>query len=244
MSTGLFLTFIAGVVSFFSPCVLPLVPGYLGFVSGLSFNAMKQNVPQQRRAVFIATLLFVAGFLLVFIILGAAASSLGTFLLQHRSVFEKIGGIVLVIFGIQLTGVVKIPQLQREWRLPWKKLPAYHLRGFLAGIFFAFGWSPCIGPILGTILVTASLKETVWQGALQLFIYGLGIALPFLIVAVLLAQLPKWMMRLQRTVHILQIVAGCLVILFGIFLFFGQVRFITAQLFSLYQSLNLQFLVQ
>ena len=236
--------FLAGVISFLSPCVLPLIPGYLGLISGLSFTTLRDADVHHRRTIFLASLSFVGGFLIVFVLLGAAASSIGTFLLQHRSIFEKIGGVILVLLGIQLTGVVQVPQFFREWRLPMQRLPKNHLRAFLAGLIFAFGWSPCIGPILGAILITASLQGSILSGVLQLLFYGFGIAVPLLIVALFFAQATRYFSRLKRFAHVLQILAGCLVILFGIFLFFGQVRFISSQLFSLYQTLGLQVFVR
>ena len=169
------IAFLAGVVSFLSPCVLPLVPGYISMLSGASIEELKNEASGQLlRRVLRNSLAFVAGFSLVFVILGATATWVGHFLRAHQATFNIVAGIIVVIFGLHLTGIVKIPLLYREARLD-TGAPRRGLGGaFLVGFAFAFGWTPCIGPILGAILALAEQRQTVLQGMFLLAIYSAG----------------------------------------------------------------------
>ena len=172
-NVSLIAAFAAGFLSFISPCVLPLIPGYVSFVSGVSLEDMRGDaaVSSARRHVVITSLFFVLGFSLVFIALGATASVVGHFLLEKQPILAKIAGVLLIIFGLHTMGVFRIGFLENEKRMQANRKPAGALGAILVGIAFAFGWSPCIGPILGGILALAASKDTVWEGVQLLAIY-------------------------------------------------------------------------
>ncbi|MBI2955805.1 MAG: sulfite exporter TauE/SafE family protein, partial [Acidobacteria bacterium] len=164
--------FLAGVLSFLSPCVLPLVPGYISLMSGVSVEKLKGGETESTKAVAASSLLFILGFSAVFVGMGASASAVGAFLNEYRSLLLKIAGVIIILFGVFLLGLLKIPALYREKR--FHELGGAGRAGsFLLGLAFAFGWTPCIGPILGALLLLAATKETVSEGVFLLAIYSL-----------------------------------------------------------------------
>jgi len=222
------IAFLAGVVSFLSPCVLPLVPGYISMLSGESIEGLKAEASSQLFSrVLRNSLAFVAGFSLVFVILGASATWVGKFLLAQRTTFNIIAGIVVVIFGLHLTGLVKIPLLYREARLD-TGAPRRGLGGaFLLGFAFAFGWTPCIGPILAAILALAAQRETVFQGMFLLAIYSAGLAIPFLLTSIGLSTFLKFYGGFRKHLQAVEVASGVLLIALGILMAFDKLAVIS-----------------
>jgi cytochrome c-type biogenesis protein len=228
--------FIAGVFSFISPCVLPLIPGYLSFISGVSLEEMRGApavagvgnsavavdvgmTAAAKRQVIITSLFFILGFSLVFVSLGASATYLGQFLMERLTLFGKIAGVLLIIFGLHTMGVFKIGFLLQEKRAQVSTKPAGMLGAMIVGISFAFGWTPCIGPILSAILLVAAQQESVGQGILLLSIYSLGLAIPFLLTALAINQFFIAFKKIRRYYHAIEIVSGLLMIVIGVLIF-------------------------
>jgi cytochrome c-type biogenesis protein len=211
------IAFLAGVVSFLSPCVLPLVPGYISMLSGSSIEDLKTGAGAEVLGkVFRNSIAFVVGFSVVFVILGASATWVGKFLLSQRTIFNIVAGIIIIVFGLHLTGLVKIPLLYREARLD-TGAPRRSLGGaFLLGFAFAFGWTPCIGPILTAILALAAQRETVFQGMFLLAVYSAGLAIPFLITSLGLGQFLKIYGGFRKHLQAVEIASGILLIALGV----------------------------
>ena len=222
------IAFIAGIVSFLSPCVLPLVPGYISMLSGASIEELKQEASGELlRRVMRNSLAFVAGFSLVFVLLGASATWVGTFLLAKRTTFNLIAGIVVIIFGLHLTGLVKIPLLYREARLD-TGAPRRSLGGaFLLGFAFAFGWTPCIGPILTAILALAAQRQTVYQGMFLLAVYSAGLAIPFLVTSAGLSGFLKFYKGFRRHLQAVEVASGVLLMAIGALMAFNKLTIIS-----------------
>ena len=222
------IAFLAGIVSFLSPCVLPLVPGYISMLSGASIEELKKEASGELlRRVLRNSLAFVAGFSLVFVILGATATWVGQFLRSHQVTFNIIAGIIVVIVGLHLTGLVKIPLLYREARLD-TGAPRRGLGGaFLVGFAFAFGWTPCIGPILGAILALAEQRQTVLQGMFLLAIYSAGLAIPFLLTSVGLTSFLKLYKGFRKHLQAVEVASGVLLIALGTLMAFNKLAIIS-----------------
>jgi cytochrome c-type biogenesis protein len=239
-NVSLFGAFVAGVLSFISPCVLPLIPGYLSFISGVSLEEMRGMTPAMagggtvavssgvsatalgnsaKRQVIITSLFFILGFSLVFISLGASATYLGQFLMERLTIFGKIAGVLLIIFGLHTIGVFKIPFLLNEARVQANTKPSSMIGAVIVGISFAFGWTPCIGPILSAILLVAAQQESVNQGILLLSVYSLGLAIPFLLTALAINQFFIAFSKIRRHYHTIEIVSGLLMIVIGVLIF-------------------------
>lgn len=219
---GFAVAFGAGVLSFVSPCVLPLIPGYLSYLTGLSAAELGE-VRRPSRSVLVPALLFVAGFTLVFVAFGATASVLGQALIPYREPAEKIGGVLLVAFGVLLLGVIPVPWLYREARLD----PAVSERfggagAFVMGLAFAAGWTPCVGPVLGSILSMAGSSGTVARGSALLLAYSLGLGLPFVIVAAVFGRLRVLIRSVSKHSLLLNRAAGVLLVLTGLAILTGR----------------------
>lgn len=229
VTVSLGLAFLAGLVSFLSPCVFPIVPSYVGFVTGLTLDELSDGTRgEARRQAAIHSALFVLGFSLVFIALGASATALGGVLRQALPLLQQIGGVVIVVFGLYLLGILKLPALMRERRVQLASKPAGKVGSVIVGIAFGAGWTPCIGPVLASVLLYASFEETLAQGMLLLAIYALGLGIPFFLSAVALnwflvgsARVRKWIVPLERT-------AGAVLVLVGVLLFTGRFAMITS----------------
>jgi len=205
----------AGLLTFVSPCVLPLVPVYLGFLSSKSVNGELLE-----RAVFSHALFFVLGFSVLFIALGASVGLIGNTLIGQLPLLRKIAGIFLILLGIHLMGLMRIPFLYREKRFDFtSKIKRGYFPSFLVGVSFSLGWTPCVGPILGGILVLAFASQTVFQGILLLATYSLGLAIPFLLAALAFSQISGILRRFNRYYHLVEIISGLLLILIGVFIF-------------------------
>ena len=224
--------FAAGFLSFISPCVLPLIPGYVSFVSGVSLEDMRGEtaVSSARRRVLVTSLFFVLGFSLVFIALGATASVVGHFLLEKQPILAKIAGVLLVIFGLHTMGVFRIGFLESEKRMQANRKPAGVLGAVLVGIAFAFGWSPCIGPILGGILALAAAKDTVWEGTELLAVYSVGLGIPFLLTSIAINQFFAVTKRIRKHYHTIELVSGGLLVAIGVLIFTNQFTIIVRYL--------------
>lgn len=220
--------FLAGLISFITPCVLPVVPPYLAYIAGVSFAELKGDtvdVDQKRRVnrrVFYSALLFVLGFTTVFVLLGATASFLGQTMARYFDVLSKLAGLAILILGIHYTGLVRIPLLYREARLDVKKKSASLFSAYLIGLAFAFGWTPCVGPVLASVLFLAGSEGTAMQGAWLLLAYSAGMGLPFLFAALFAAQFLSVSSRIKRHMSIVEKFIGAMLILTGLLLLTGQ----------------------
>jgi cytochrome c-type biogenesis protein len=210
-------------VSFLSPCVLPLVPGYISLVSGASVDDLKTG--DQRGVsskVLLHSFFFIAGFSVVFISLGATATWLGQMLASRMAIFYKIGGVVIIIFGLHLTGILKIGLLYRDKRFHNAGKPATALGAFLIGLAFAFGWTPCIGPILAAILGLAASQDTLGAGIFLLALYSLGLAVPFLLTSLGINRFLKFYNRFRVHLHQVEVFSGVILIVLGTMIFTNQ----------------------
>ena len=225
------IAFVAGIASFLSPCVLPLVPGYISMLSGASIEELKSDASGQLLTrVLRNSLAFVAGFSLVFVLLGASATWVGQFLRAHQSTFNMIAGVIVVIFGLHLTGLVKIPLLYREARLD-TGAPRRSLGGaFLVGFAFAFGWTPCIGPILAAVLVLAANAETISRGVFLLAVYSAGLAVPFLLTAVGINRFLRFYQGFRRYLHAVEVLSGVLLLFVGGLIFLNRLTWLSGKL--------------
>jgi len=208
------LAFVAGLLSFLSPCVLPLVPSYVGFLTGLSLEELERR----RRTALVHALWFIAGFSLIFIALGATASALGALLLHAQVWIGRIGGVVVVLFGLSLLGVVRPAFLLRERRIELAHKPVGYFGSAFVGITFGAAWTPCIGPILGAILTLAAAQASVAQGTALLTAYALGLAIPFFITALALDRFLAWFQRFRPYIVWVDRIAGVLLIVLGVLL--------------------------
>lgn len=218
-TVGITIAFGAGVLSFLSPCVLPLVPSYLSFVTGMSLEDLQKGV--DRRATLVHSLLFVAGFTGIFLLLGASASFLGQFFKVYEVWIARIGGLVIMILGLHLAGALRLTPLMREKRVHLHDKPAGYLGTVGVGAAFGAGWTPCIGPVLGAILTFAASQDHFWSGVGLLFVYSLGLAVPFLLSALALDAFLGAFSRFRRFLPVIQVAAGVLLVILGLLLMTG-----------------------
>jgi cytochrome c-type biogenesis protein len=217
------LALLAGLVSFLSPCVLPLVPGYISMLSGTSMEELRSSTdPALARRIFGNSIAFVVGFAVVFIALGASASAVGSFLLTRRTIFNIVAGIIIVVFGLHLTGLVRIPFLYRSASIQTGQTQRGSAGAFLLGFAFAFGWTPCIGPILAGILALAATRDTLVQGMVLLAVYSAGLAIPFLLTSLGLSQFLRFYGRFRRHLQTVEIGSGVLLIALGVLIAFNK----------------------
>ncbi len=234
-SISLGIAFLAGLASFLSPCVLPIVPSYVSYVTGLTLDELRDGGAAARRQAAIHSALFILGFSLLFIGLGASATVLGRTLSRLLPLFQQIGGAVVIVFGLYMVGILKIPALMRERRLGHSLKPVGRVGSVLAGLAFGAGWTPCVGPILASILLYAGMQATMPRGMLLLSAYSLGLALPFFAAAVAfnwtltrLRPLRRWLGALERATGVFLVILGVLLVtgrfaaLSGFFAGFGQ----------------------
>jgi cytochrome c-type biogenesis protein len=226
--------FLAGLLSFLSPCVLPLVPSYLGFVTGFTLEEMRGR----RRLAMLHAALFVLGFSLVFVLLGASASVLGRVLKYWRDWVTVIGGVLIILFGLYLLGVFRLGFLQREQRVQLERKPLGYLGSVLVGMVFAAGWTPCIGPILGGILSLAAAQDSLSKGTLLLGWYSAGLAVPFLATAFAVETFLDWFQRFRRYIGLVERASGALLLVVGVLMVTGQFTRLAGWL----QSLTPEFL--
>ncbi|MGD0174277.1 MAG: cytochrome c biogenesis protein CcdA [Anaerolineales bacterium] len=225
VNVSLGLVFLAGIVSFLSPCVLPILPGYLTYLAARSSG---QEIGQASRwQVFFHGIAFVAGFTIVFITLGASASGIGHSLFAYKGWISRIGGILIIIFGLQMSGLLQIPFLGFEIRKHADPIPRLgYISSLLMGVFFSVGWTPCIGPTLGIVLTLAGTGASMTRGILLLELYSLGFGLPFIITALAMDRVGRWMRRMAKVTQIVTIASGIFLAGVGILLFLGQLNFL------------------
>ena len=232
--------FLAGGASFASPCVLPLVPAYLSFLAGVSYDellAAPRNSALSRR-VLVAACAFVAGFVVVFVTLGASATAIGRALIDHTDVLEKISGGLIILFGLQFVGLLRVPLLFKDSRVHLHGVPRGPFGAFLMGLAFAFGWTPCVGPILATILTLAAAGDSIGYGMSLLAVYAFGLGLPFLLAALAIGPFVGVMRRLRERMHAIEIGVGSLMILTGILIVTGSLATISGWLLQAFPALG------
>jgi cytochrome c-type biogenesis protein len=234
----------AGVISFLSPCVLPLVPGYLAMMSGLNGEQLADPQGADQRRVLRATLLFVAGFSVVFVALGASASAVGDFLFQHKVVFNRVAGVVVIVMGLFLAGIAspRLLEAEKRFHVSPRRLGPYAAP--VMGMAFAFGWTPCLGPILAALLVMASHEGTVVKGAGLLLVYSLGLGVPFVLSGIGLARLESTFKFVKRHYRVINGVAGALLVYFGFLLFTNHLTRIASNLVNFFDGHGLGWLIR
>lgn len=225
---GILIAVTAGLLSFLSPCVLPLVPSYLTFVTGMSLEDIQGGI--DRRVVLTHSLLFVSGFTAIFLVMGASASFLGQFFLLYQDWVARVGGVIIIIFGLHLAGVFRIGALLREKRVHLNDKPAGHMGTLAVGAAFGAGWTPCIGPVLGAILALAGTSETVWHGTGLLLAYSVGLAIPFLVSALALNAFLQAFRRFRRWIPVVERASGGLLVALGILLITGRFTWLAGRL--------------
>lgn len=212
--------FVAGVLSFLSPCVLPLVPSYLGFITGMSLDDLRGET--SRRAILVPALAFVSGFSLVFLAMGATATLLGQVLLRYQGWIARAGGLLIIIFALHLLGVFRITGFMRERRVHLESKPAGIAGAIVVGIVFGAGWTPCIGPVLGAVLTYAGTRGNMANGMFLLSSYSLGLAIPFLIAALLTSQFLNASKRMRRAMPLIEKFSGVILLIAGVLLVTGS----------------------
>jgi len=228
---GIPAAFVAGLVSFLSPCVLPLVPGYVSLISGVGVEELKAQETAVLRRVMLNSIAFILGFSIVFVILGALSTEVGQIASQYKSVLAQVAGVLVIVFGLHLTGILRIKALYADKRLHNVKGGNTPWGAFVIGFAFAFGWTPCVGPILSGILVIAAAQNSVGKGILLLTVYSLGLAVPFLLTALGIERFMKFYTGFRRHMHVVEVASGALLIALGVLLVFGKFTLL-AQYFS------------
>ncbi len=207
--------FVAGVLSFLSPCVLPLVPGYVSLISGTSVEELRDSDRKLLGGVMMNSVMFILGFSIVFVLLGAVATSLGQLTRSYYPILTRVAGVVIIIFGLHLTGIWKIKALYADKRMHDVKGSSGAVGSFVVGFAFAFGWTPCIGPILATILAIAASENSVSKGVLLLAVYSAGLAVPFLLTSLGIDRFLQFYGRFRRHLHAVEVISGVLLIAIG-----------------------------
>jgi len=234
--------FLAGLLSFLSPCVLPLVPPYLCFLGGLTLEDLAREQAAGRgratRGVFFAALAFVLGFTTVFVVLGLTASTVGQALSAHFDLLSKLAGGIIIVMGLHFLGLLQVPLLYREGRFHVARRPAGLLGAYLIGLAFAFGWTPCVGPVLAAILFVAGAKDSALEGALLLTLYALGIGLPFLAAALAAGPFRAFMTRFKRSMAAMEKIMGALLVATGLLFLTGGMADIAYWLLDSFPSLG------
>lgn len=224
---GLIAALSAGLLSFFSPCILPLIPTYLSYLIG---DYAKAKEKKRDLSLIISSLSFIAGFTVIFIILGLSATFLGKFLIRNQRLLMQIGGILIIIFGLHLTGIFEISYFYREKKFNLPNSLTGNLRAFIMGVVLAVGWTPCIGPILSSILIAASTRANIMEGGVLLFFYALGLAVPFLITALFMDYLLPKFKKFNKYLPVVNKVTGTLLIIFGLLMLTGYLEVINRML--------------
>src|SRR6266487_3990834 len=220
--------FLAGLVSFLSPCVLPLVPGYVSLISGVGVEELKVQEASVLRKVMLNSLAFIAGFSIVFVTLGAISTEVGQLAAQYKAVLARVAGVLIIVFGLHLTGILRIKALYADKRLHSVKGGSTPWGAFVIGFAFAFGWTPCVGPILSVILGFASAEGSALKGVLLLATYSLGLAMPFLFTALGIGEFLKFYGRFKRHMHAVEVFSGGILVILGELLVFDRFTLISS----------------
>jgi len=220
---SIFVTISAGLISFLSPCILPVIPSYLAFITGISLEELSQqeNLRKVRKKVIANSLMFILGFSIIFITLGASATFIGKFLYNNIRFFEIIGGVLVIILGLHFAGIFRLKFLDREKKIHLKKKPLGYWGTCLVGMAFGAGWTPCVGPILGAILAMAATTQDVLKGIILLTFYSAGLGLPFFLSAVILHKFFEYFKTIRKYFKVISIIGGVLLIIVGILLISG-----------------------
>lgn len=234
---------LAGLLSFVSPCVLPIVPPYLAWLAGVSFDELRDEAPgaAQRRRLIVAAFAFVLGFTTVFVALGATASIIGKTIAQYFDILSVIAGVIIIVMGLHFLGVFRIAALYREARVQVDRKPAGPLGAYVIGLAFAFGWTPCVGPVLAAILFIAGSEGSAARGALLLAVYSLGIGIPFLLAALFASRFLGWAARFRKHMRKVEMAMGGLLVITGILFITGQMSVISFWLletFPIFQTIG------
>ncbi len=230
--------FLFGLLSFISPCVLPIIPGYISFISGHTLDDLKGDNKSAARAVMINSLVFIAGFTVIFVLMGAAATSIGRVLNDNLNLISKVAGFIIIIFGLHMIGIFKIGFLNYEKRFHLQEKKLGILGSFAVGAAFAFGWTPCIGPVLAGILAIASQQETVLQGIILLFVYSLGLGIPFFLTAISINKFFTLFNRIKKHFHTIEVVGGVMLVAVGILMMTNYLTIIASYLSKWFPFLN------
>jgi cytochrome c-type biogenesis protein len=230
--TSLLAAFLAGFLSFVSPCVLPLVPSYLMYITGLSLDQLTDSVERRRERTTIVNnaFLFITGFSLVFVAFGASASLIGQMLTDYQQVIRKVGGVFIMLFGLYVMGIVKLRFLMTERRIPLRGRPAGYAGSLLVGATFAAGWTPCVGPVLGTMLMFASTTDTLADGVTLLAFYSLGLGLPLFAAAIGMERFLTWFKQVRGYVGVMSSISGVFLMVFGLALYSDSLTLMTSVL--------------
>ena len=229
----LFIAFSAGLISFLSPCVLPLIPGYISFISGQSLNELLEN----KKINLLPLILFSLGFSFVFIIFGATASVLGKFLLQNSQQLRIVAGIIIIIFSLQLLGIFNINFLNLEKKIYTKKSSNIWF-SFIVGMAFGFGWTPCIGPILGSILALASTEETILRAIILLSFYSLGLAIPFVLSGYLMQRFLLFSKSFQKNINLVLKIGGTTLLITGVLILTNKLQILGYYILNIFPFLQ------
>ncbi|HOK63420.1 MAG TPA: cytochrome c biogenesis protein CcdA [Soehngenia sp.] len=222
-----FSAFFAGLLSFFSPCLLPMIPAYIMYISGIGDL---EDARDNKEIVLQRTLGFIIGFTIIFIIMGLSASFVGKIFSQNRNLFLKLSGIIIIIFGLNYMGILKFSFLGKDKRLKAPKKVNNMLSSTFMGMAFAGGWSPCFGPVLGSILFMASIDSSVLEGGILLLIYSIGMAIPFVLTALFISKFTILLSRYEKALKIIPLIGGAVLVVFGILIFFDKLVVISSLL--------------
>ena len=227
------LALLAGLLSFISPCVMPLIPAYIGYLGGTTFSAAGTGGSTisvvDRRTTFFHAAAFVLGFSIVFVLLGASVGLVGLALYNYLPTIQKIGGVIIVIFGLHTMGIIRIPFHFQERRMEMKSNRRLgYLSSTMMGVIFSAGWVPCVGPILTSILLLAGNSQTIGQGAVLLGVYSIGLGIPFLLAGAAFSSMSQWLRKMNRFLPIISFISGLFLIIVGVLLFTDSFRFLSA----------------
>lgn len=235
--------FVGGMISFFAPCVVPLLPAYIGYVTGVSTRDLATKGQEAfQKKIILTSIFYIVGFSLIFVILGTAASGLGFLLRQYDFWIQRIGGLIVLVLGLNFAGFLPIPVLgiERKFTLPSWLEQAGYLRAFGIGIIFALAWTPCVGAVLGSILALAAVAGTAAKGATLLFVYSLGISIPFILVSLTLASAPRYLSFIRRHTGIISRFGGLLLAVIGFLLLTDTYKYVNSWLFEIAFKLGYQ----
>lgn len=249
LSPGIIIAFVAGILSVASPCILPVIPSFIGYVTGVSLSRGYRKLKKKEaiRKLLVNTLFFGAGFSIIFLLFGAVIGAVGEMLVLNRPVFQTIGGIIIMLFGLQLTGLINIPSLMKEKKIhPDETKPVLkkmgYLRSFLMGIFFAFGWAPCYGPIVGAIFTLAATRANFGQAMLLFFFYSLGFLIPLIFFTILIGLASEKLKKIQTIAKYSSIAAGIFVMILGFLLMTNNLSILVNWINMFYNGNNISLL--
>ncbi len=238
MEVHLPIAFLAGLISFLSPCVLPLIPGYISYISGTSLDKIKEK---KRNLIVIKTIFFTLGFSFVFIALGSTATFVGQFFLVNSNIFRVIAGIIIVLFSLQLLGIINLKFMNKDIRIFTNQYSNNLTFPFIVGAAFGFGWTPCIGPILGSIITLAALEDSIGKGILLLSFYSLGLSIPFVISGILIDKFLLFSKNFKKYISTITKIGGAILLLTGIAILTNQLQvlgFFILELFPYFENLG------